>query len=334
MTVYWKAVAVADRRRADRAAGNLHVLLAQRLDDVAGRHAVGRQLLRVEPDAQRIFALAEDDDVADAVEPQQHVADARAGIVRDIELVVGVVGRQHVHDHHQVGRALGRGDAEPAHFFRQARLGDRHAVLDQHLRRVEVGAEPEGDGQRHRAVARRIGRHVEHVLDAVDLLLERRGHGRGDGFGIGARIGGAHDDGRRGDLRILRGRQAACRRCTPTISSTIDRTDAKIGRSTKKCAKFIAAVLRRFGFRRQGDQFRLDLDARPHAHQAVDDDGLVAGQAFADDAIAVDARAGAHRLGRDQFRPRRPQRRCGGPGRRRSPRRERGCRDAAASRAR
>jgi hypothetical protein len=53
-----------------------------------------------------------------------------------------------VDDHHQVGRALGRGDAQAAHLLRQARLGNGDAVLHQHLRLVEVGAELEGDGQR------------------------------------------------------------------------------------------------------------------------------------------------------------------------------------------
>ena len=44
--------------------------------------------------------------------------------------------------------------------------------------------------------------------DAADLLLDRRGHGLGDGLGIGARILGANHDGRRRDLGILGDRQA------------------------------------------------------------------------------------------------------------------------------
>ena len=68
-------------RRADRAARHLHVLLAQRLDDVARGHAERRQLFRIEPDAQRIFALAENDQVADTVKAQKHIAHARARII-------------------------------------------------------------------------------------------------------------------------------------------------------------------------------------------------------------------------------------------------------------
>ena len=72
----------------------------------------------------------------------------------------------------QVGRALDGGDAEAPHFLGQARLGLRDAVLHELLGLVDIGAEPEGDGQRHQAVGGRLAAHVEHVLDAVDRLLD------------------------------------------------------------------------------------------------------------------------------------------------------------------
>ena len=95
-----------------------------------------------------------------------------------------------MHDHHEVGRGSCDRDADIAHVRRQARLGDRHAVLDLHLRDIEVGAELEGDRDRELAVAGRIRRHVDHVLDAVDLLLDRRHHRRGNDVRAGARIVG------------------------------------------------------------------------------------------------------------------------------------------------
>jgi hypothetical protein len=54
--------------------------------------------------------------------------------------------------------------------------------------------------------ARRL--HVDHVLDAVDLLLDRQRHGVHEHAGAGARICGRHLHGRRNDVRILRNRQA------------------------------------------------------------------------------------------------------------------------------
>ena len=91
-----------------------------------------------------------------------------------------------MHDHHQVGRALGHGDADIAHVRRQPRLGDRHPVLHLDLRDIEIGAELEGHGNWEAAVARRVRGDVEHVLDAVDLLLERRDDRGGHHVGAGA----------------------------------------------------------------------------------------------------------------------------------------------------
>ncbi len=89
----------------------------------------------------------------------------------------------------------------------QDRLGQRDAVLHQHLADVQVGAGLERHGQRVVAVVGALRRHVQHVLDAVDLLLDRRGHGVGHGLGVGAGIVGRHLDGRRRDVRVLRDRQ-------------------------------------------------------------------------------------------------------------------------------
>ena len=51
------------------------------------------------------------------------------------------------------------------------------------------------------------GRHVEHVLHAVDLLLDRRGDGVGHDLGVGAGILRRHLHRRRRDLGILLDRQ-------------------------------------------------------------------------------------------------------------------------------
>ena len=70
-----------DGRLADLAGGDLHVLLADRVDDVLRRQAAGLELLRVEPDPHAVVAGAEDVDVADAVDAAQLVADAQRGVV-------------------------------------------------------------------------------------------------------------------------------------------------------------------------------------------------------------------------------------------------------------
>ena len=98
-------------------------------------------------------------------------------------------------------------DAEALDLCRQERGGDGDAVLHQHLVDVEVGAECKGHGQSQVAVAGRLRNHVEHVLDAVDLLLERGRDRLAHHLRGGAGVGGVHHDGRRGYLGILRHRQ-------------------------------------------------------------------------------------------------------------------------------
>ena len=81
------------------------------------------------------------------------------------------------------------------------RQGQADAVLHQHLGHVQVDAVLERDGQVVRAVVGALRRHVQHVLDAVDLLLDRRGHGLGDDLGAGAGIVAVDLHGRRRDRR-------------------------------------------------------------------------------------------------------------------------------------
>ena len=77
-------------------------------------------------------------------------------------------------------RGLPHLHAEALHIVGQARQRVLHPVLRQHLRDVEVGADTESDGDRELAVAGRLAAHVEHVFDAVDLLLQRRRDGLRD----------------------------------------------------------------------------------------------------------------------------------------------------------
>jgi hypothetical protein len=113
-----------------------------------------------------------------------------------------------MHHQHQVGRTLAHGDADVAHVGRQTRRGGGDAVLHLHLGDVEIGAEVESDGDAEAPVRGGIRGHVEHVLDAVDLILDRRDHCGRDDLRAGARILAGDVDDRRRDLGILRDRQA------------------------------------------------------------------------------------------------------------------------------
>ncbi|RMS61735.1 hypothetical protein ALP65_04617 [Pseudomonas aeruginosa] len=188
---------------AQQLGGDLAVLLADGVDHVGGGEVARGDLVRVQPDAQRIVAEAEQLDVADAVEAGQFVLHVEHRVVRQVEHVVAVIRRGQVHDHGQVGRGLVDGDAEPGHFFRELRLGPGDAVLHLHLGVVQVGAEGEGDGQGQLAVGGRLGGHVEHVLHPGDRLFQGRGDGLADDFRVGAGEVGADHDGRRHHFRVF-----------------------------------------------------------------------------------------------------------------------------------
>src|SRR5438046_5992755 len=109
-----------------------------------------------------------------------------------------------MHDHGDVGRLFFRGYADALHIGWKHGNRDGDAILNQHLRCIEIGAELERDAQRHVAVARALRRHVEHVLDAIDLLLDRRRYRFRHHLRIRAGIISCDLDCRRRDIRILR----------------------------------------------------------------------------------------------------------------------------------
>ena len=195
------------RRRADLARGDLLALLLDRLDDVLRHQPAHLQLVGVEPHPHRILPGAEHRDVADARQSRQLVADADGGVVGQEQAVIGRLRRRQRHEQQDRGGSLLHGDALVLHRGRQLRQRARHPVLHQHLREVEVGADLEGDRQRIGAVGAAVGLHVEHALDAVDLLLDRQRHGIDHGLGAGAGIAGGDLHRRRHHVGILRDRK-------------------------------------------------------------------------------------------------------------------------------
>ena len=68
LTESWNVRVDGRRRRAEDAGGHLHVLLADRADDVGRRQLPRRQAIRIEPDAHAVLAGAEHLRAADAGE--------------------------------------------------------------------------------------------------------------------------------------------------------------------------------------------------------------------------------------------------------------------------
>ena len=136
--------------------GDLHVLLADGVDNVAGGQVSRRDFVRVQPEAHGVIARAENLHVAGAGNAGQHVLDLEGGVVAQINVVIPSIRGKEVDHHRQVRRLLGGGDAQRAHFLGQFGQGLGHPVLDLHLGLVHVGAELEGDGGGQHAVAGRL----------------------------------------------------------------------------------------------------------------------------------------------------------------------------------
>ena len=195
------------RRNADLAGGHLLALRLQRLNHILRRQSEPVQLVRVHPDAHRILPGAEHGDIADAGYARQFIAQTDGAVIGEVEAVAALVGRGQRDEHQDRGGLFLHRDALRLHRGRQLRERARHAILHQHLREIEIGADLERHDERVGAVSRARGLHIEHVLDAVDLLLDRQRHGVDHDAGAGTRIARRHLHGRRGDVRILRNRQ-------------------------------------------------------------------------------------------------------------------------------
>src|SRR4029077_12355695 len=112
-----------------------------------------------------------------------------------------------MHDHGDVGRLFFRRYTDALYIGREDGDRDSDAILHQHLRGIEIGAELKGDAQRHVAVACALRRHVEHVLNAIDLLFDWRRDRFRYHLGVGAGIGGRDLDRWWRNVRILRNRK-------------------------------------------------------------------------------------------------------------------------------
>src|SRR4030095_11293674 len=108
-------------------------------------------------------------------------------------------------------RSLLGGHADGPYHTGERRLRDGDAVLHQHLSHIDVGTDLERYVQRVRAVVVALARHVHHLLDAVNLLLDRRGYGVGHNLSVGARVNGAPSNHRGRNLWILCNRQQSGR---------------------------------------------------------------------------------------------------------------------------
>ena len=163
--------------------------------------------MRIKPETHRIFARAEDIDIAHAIDAREFIANLKQRVIAGEKRIERPIRRDQMHDHCDVRRLLFRCHADALHFGREHRDRDGDTILHQHLSGIEIGAELESDAQCQVTVASALRRHVEHVLDAIDLLLDWRRHRFRYNFCVCAGIIGRHLNSGWRDIGILRDRK-------------------------------------------------------------------------------------------------------------------------------
>ena len=189
-------------RGADRAERSLDILLRDCGDDLLGIDAQCRQSLRIEPDAHREFRPV-DGHVAHAGHAKENRLDVAVGVVRERKAVDRPLRRIEREEAQRIGRLGADAAAELLGFRRQFRLGLRQTVLHLDEIHVAVGFDVERNFQLVLAVVRAVARHVEHVVDTVDFVFDRRGDGVHHLLRIGAGVVVGDRYFRRRHLRIL-----------------------------------------------------------------------------------------------------------------------------------
>ncbi len=196
-----------DRGQADAAGGRNLVLLADDVGDVGGGDAQSCHALRVEPDAHAVVAGAENAYLPHAPHPAERVIQVEQRIIAQKDAVVAALGGGKRDDLEKVGAGLAHGYAVADHVRGKLALRDGNPVLNFDRIDVLVGADIEGHRQGVGAVVAALRVHIEHVLGAIDLLLDGGGHGLRHHVRVGAREGCGHRDLGWNHLRILGNRK-------------------------------------------------------------------------------------------------------------------------------
>ena len=188
---------------AELSGSGLDILFGQRGSYVRRHQAVLSHHIGLQPNTHRVVGTHHHR-VAHAGDTLDLGNDIDVGIVlEELDIITVVGAEERETEQHTRLPLLGR-HADLSHFRRQQPQRLRDTVL--HIDGCHVGIGSLLEIHLDRGIAG-IGRrrsHVHHVLDTVDLLLERSDHAVEHGLRIGSLITRVHPDGRRRDIGVLR----------------------------------------------------------------------------------------------------------------------------------
>ena len=184
----------------DPARGYLDILAAERELDVLRRQLVGGQSLRIEPDAHRVFAVAEQPHLGHAAQRLELVLHIAVGVVGDLERRMVFAGKGEIHD--RLGVSLSFLNDRLVDLFRQTAAHASDPIAHVGSRVVLVAVELERDGDLARFLAADRGDEID-ALDARERILEHLGDLGLDDRSTRSRIGRLDGDDRRVDRRVF-----------------------------------------------------------------------------------------------------------------------------------
>src|SRR5271166_6998692 len=171
--------------RAHAAGGHFDVLFREGVDDIVRSKRAASETNRVEPKAHGILALSKDQDIGDAGDAFETVADVNIEIIAHKERGIAAVGREDGAAKNEVLRSLGDGNADLLDGGGETSRSSVDTVLDVNRGEIGIASDIERRGNRADPGVGAGRSDVLHALGAVDLLLQRRGHSRLDGLRTG-----------------------------------------------------------------------------------------------------------------------------------------------------
>jgi hypothetical protein len=170
------------RLTADLSGGHLNVLFAHGVQNLIDIHVARGDLGGVQPQPHGVIAGAEHLDITHAGQARQHVLDLDDGVIAQIQRVVTAAGGFEEYHHGEVRRLLLGDQAQLTHHIGQASFRLTHAVLGLDLSDIQIRSQLERHGDGKDSIGRCDRVRVNGVLDAVDLLFQRRDYGFRDGL--------------------------------------------------------------------------------------------------------------------------------------------------------
>src|SRR5208282_4123352 len=195
------------RLGADLSRRNFDVLLAQRIHHVIRGKSAPRHPPRIEPQPHRVLALAKKNDVGHSRHPLEVVAHINIQVVADKKRRVSAIRREYRSAKNKILRRLGDGHSHLLDCIRKPSLSSIDAVLDVNRSQIRIPVDIERGGDRTHSIVRARRSYVFHPLSPVDLLFQRRRHGRFHRLRTGSRIHGGHRNLGRRQIRKLRNRE-------------------------------------------------------------------------------------------------------------------------------